>query len=52
MKLSIADAKMILKNVSGSRVLTNSQIEAAELSGDGKVSIADAKLVLRSIAAS
>ena len=52
MKLSIADAKMILKSVSGSRVLTNSQIEAAELSGDSKVSIVDAKLVLRSIAAS
>ena len=52
MKLSIADAKMILKNVSGLRALTDSQVEAAELSGDGKVSIVDAKLILRSIAAS
>lgn len=49
-KLSVADAKLILKAISGSQTLSETQTASAEINGDGKVSLADAKLVLIGVA--
>lgn len=49
-KLSIADAKLVLKAVSGAVNLSSTQSASAEINGDGRISLADAKLILTGVA--
>lgn len=48
--VSIADAKLILKNVSGIVKLNNTQKKAADLNNSNSISIVDAKYVLQLVA--
>ena len=49
-KISILDAKLLLKSISGADTLDASAKTFADLNGDGHVSILDAKLLLKEIA--
>lgn len=49
-KVSIADARLVLKTVAGLTMLTEPQKKAADLNNDGKISIVDARLILRTVA--
>lgn len=48
-KISIIDARLVLKSVVGSLVLDEMQTMAADINGDGKVSIADSRAILKSV---
>lgn len=49
-KVSIADAKLVLKTVAGLTMLTESQKQVADINNDGKISIVDARGILRIVA--
>lgn len=49
-KLSVIDAKLILKNVANLTTFSEEQTLAADMNGDGKITVVDAKRILKIIA--
>ena len=49
-KISVADAKLVLKHVASIKALSEEQLDLADVNGDGKISVTDAKWILQIVA--
>ena len=48
-KISIVDARLVLKAVVGGETLSENQMLAADINGDGKITISDSRAILKMV---
>lgn len=49
-KITVVDAKLVLKHVAGTQELDSSQLRMSDVNSDGRTTVADAKVILRVVA--